>query len=165
MLSETNFQATREHEQQRFNSSSFETRDEEKEKEKEERSESLTRREASSSNAILERFLKKLERDFQGEKKNGLGAQFFGTDQQPQNRLQNQKEKTDDTFHLLRKTLEESKSSLENERIAYASNVLELERAKRDVFPGRRKRWRRRNERERWKIEKTRRKREGCARK
>ena len=134
VLSETNFQATREHEQQRFNSSSFETRDEEKEKEKEERSESLTRREASSSNAILERFLKKLERDFQGEKKNGLGAQFFGTDQQPQNRLQNQKEKTDDTFHLLRKTLEESKSSLENERIAYASNVLELERAKRDVI-------------------------------
>ena len=134
VLSETNFQATREHEQQRFNSSSFETRDEEKEKEKEERSESLTRREASTSNAILERFLKKLERDFQGEKKNGLGAQFFGTDQQPQNRLQNQKEKTDDTFHLLRKTLEESKSSLENERIAYASNVLELERAKRDVI-------------------------------
>ena len=134
VLSETNFQATREHEQQRFNSSSFETRDEEKEKEKEERSESLTRREASSSNAILERFLKKLEIDFQGEKKNGLGAQFFGTDQQPQNRLQNQKEKTDDTFHLLRKTLEESKSSLENERIAYASNVLELERAKRDVI-------------------------------
>ena len=77
VLSETNFQATREHEQQRFNSSSFETRDEEKEKEKEERSESLTRREASSSNAILERFLKKLERDFQGEKKNGLGAQFL----------------------------------------------------------------------------------------
>jgi len=135
VLSETNFQATREHEQQRFNSSSFETRDEEKEKEKEERFESLTRREEeSSSNAILERFLKKLERDFQGEKKNGLGAQFFGTDQQPQNRLQKQKEKTDDTFHLLRKTLEESKSSLENERIAYASNVLELERAKRDVI-------------------------------
>ena len=135
VLSETNFQATREREQRRFNSSSFETRDEEKEKEKEERLESLTRREeASSSNAILERFLKKLERDFQGEKKNGLGAQFFGTDEQPQNRLQNQKEKTDDTFHLLRKTLEESKSSLENERIAYASNVLELERAKRDVI-------------------------------
>ena len=135
VLSETNFQATREHEQQRFNSSSFETRDEEKEKEKEERSESLTRREASSSNAILERFLKKLERDFQqGEKKNGVGAQFFGTEQHPQNRLQNQKEKTDDAFHLLRKTLEESKSSLENERIAYASNVLELERAKRDVI-------------------------------
>lgn len=134
VLSETNFQATREREQRRFNSSSFETRDEEKEKEKEERLESLTRREeASSSNAILERFLKK-ERDFQGEKKNGLGAQFFGTDEQPQNRLQNQKEKTDDTFHLLRKTLEESKSSLENERIAYASNVLELERAKRDVI-------------------------------
>ena len=135
VLSETNFQATREREQRRFNSSSFETRNEEKEKEKEERLESLTRREeASSSNAILERFLKKLERDFQGEKKNGLGAQFFGTDEQPQNRLQNQKEKTDDTFHLLRKTLEESKSSLENERIAYASNVLELERAKRDVI-------------------------------
>jgi len=72
VLSETNFQATREREQQRFNSSSFETRDEEKEKE--ERSESVTRREeASSSNAILERFLKKLERDFQqGEKKNGV---------------------------------------------------------------------------------------------
>ena len=132
VLSETNFQATREHEQQRF-SSSF-ARDVE-ERGEEERLESLTRREEeSSSNAILERFLKKLERDFQGEKKNGLGAQFFGTDQQPQNRLQNQKEKTDDTFHLLRKTLEESKSSLENERIAYASNVLELERAKRDVI-------------------------------
>ena len=133
VLSETNFQATREHEQQRFNSS-FETRDEGKEKE--ERAESVTRREeASSSNAILERFLKKLERDFQqGEKKNGVGAQFFGTEQHPQNRLQNQKEKTDDAFHLLRKTLEESKSSLENERIAYASNVLELERAKRDVI-------------------------------
>ena len=132
VLSETNFQATREHEQQRFNSS-FETRDEGKEKE--ERAESVTRREeASSSNAILERFLKKLERDF-GEKKNGVsGAQFFGTEQHPQNRLQNQKEKTDDAFHLLRKTLEESKSSLENERIAYASNVLELERAKRDVI-------------------------------
>lgn len=133
VLSETNFQATREHEQQRFNSS-FETRDEGKEKE--ERAESVTRREeASSSNAILERFLKKLERDFQqGEKKNGVGAQFFGTEQHPQNRLQNQKEKTDDAFQLLRKTLEESKSSLENERIAYASNVLELERAKRDVI-------------------------------
>ena len=132
VLSETNFQATREHEQQRF-SSSF-ARDVE-ERGEEERLESLTRREEeSSSNAILERFLKKLERDFQGEKKNGLGAQFFGTDQQPQNRLQNQKEKTDDTFHSLRKTLEESKSSLENERIAYASNVLELERAKRDVI-------------------------------
>jgi hypothetical protein len=79
--------------------------------------------------------LKKLERDFQqGEKKNGVGAQFFGTEQHPQNRLQNQKETTDDAFHLLRKTLEESKSSLENERIAYASNVLELERAKRDVI-------------------------------
>ena len=135
VLSETNFQATREHEQQRFHSSSFETRDEEKEKE--ERAESVTRRaEASSSNAILERFLKKLERDLQrGEKKNGdIGAQFFGTEQHPQNRLQNQKETTDDAFHLLRKTLEESKSSLENERIAYASNVLELERAKRDVI-------------------------------
>jgi len=134
VLSETNFQATtREREQQRFNSSSFETRDEEKEKE--ERAGSATRRaEASSSNAILERFLKKLERDF-GEKKNGVsGAQFFGTEQHPQNRLQNQKETTDDAFHLLRKTLEESKSSLENERIAYASNVLELERAKRDVI-------------------------------
>jgi hypothetical protein len=133
VLSETNFATTREHEQQRFNSS-FETRDEGKEKE--ERSESATRREeASSSNAILERFLKKLERDFQqGEKKNGVGAQFFRTEQHPQNRLQNQKEKTDDAFHLLRKTLEESKSSLENERIAYASNVLELERAKRDVI-------------------------------
>ena len=125
VLSETNFATTREREQQRFNSS-FETRDEEKEKE--ERAESVTRRaEASSSNAILERFLKKLERDF-------VGAQFFGTEQHPQNRLQNQKEKTDDTFHLLRKTLEESKSSLENERSAYASNVLELERAKRDVI-------------------------------
>ena len=133
VLSETNFATAREHEQQRFNSS-FETRDEGKEKE--ERAESVTRREeASSSNAILERFLKKLERDFQqGEKKNGVGAQFFGTEQHPQNRLQNQKEKTDDAFHLLRKTLEESKSSLENERIAYASNVLELERAKRDVI-------------------------------
>lgn len=133
VLSEANFATTRKHEQQRFNSS-FETRDEGKEKE--ERSESVTRREeASSSNAILERFLKKLERDFQqGEKKNGVGAQFFGTEQHPQNRLQNQKEKTDDAFHLLRKTLEESKSSLENERIAYASNVLELERAKRDVI-------------------------------
>ena len=133
VLSETNFATTREREQQRFNSSSFETRDEEKEKE--ERAESATRRaEASSSNAILERFLKKLERDF-GEKKNGVvGAQFFGTEQHPQNRLQNQKETTDDAFHLLRKTLEESKSSLENERIAYASNVLELERAKRDVI-------------------------------
>ena len=132
VLSETNFQATREHEQQRFNSSF--ARDVE-ERGEEERLESLTRREEeSSSNAILERFLKKLERDFQGEKKNGVGAQFLGTDQQPQNRLQNQKEKTDDTFHLLRKTLEESKSSLENERIAYASNVLELERAKRDVI-------------------------------
>jgi len=132
VLSETNFATAREHEQQRFNSS-FETRDEGKEKE--ERAESVTRREeASSSNAILERFLKKLERDF-GEKKNGVsGAQFFGTEQHPQNRLQNQKEKTDDAFHLLRKTLEESKSSLENERIAYASNVLELERAKRDVI-------------------------------
>ena len=125
VLSETNFATTREREQQRFNSS-FETRDEEKEKE--ERAESVTRRaEASSSNAILERFLKKLERDF-------VGAQFFGTEQHPQNRLQNQKETTDDAFHLLRKTLEESKSSLENERIAYASNVLELERAKRDVI-------------------------------
>ena len=132
VLSETNFQATREHEQQRFNSSF--ARDVE-ERGEEERLESLTRREEeSSSNAILERFLKKLERDFQGEKKNGVGAQFLGTDQQPQNRLQNQKEKTDDTFHLLRKTLEESKSSLENERSAYASNVLELERAKRDVI-------------------------------
>jgi hypothetical protein len=134
VLSETNFATTREREQQRFNSS-FETRDEEKEKE--ERAESATRRaEASSSNAILERFLKKLERDFHiGEKKNGVsGAQFFGTEQHPQNRLQNQKETTDDAFHLLRKTLEESKSSLENERIAYASNVLELERAKRDVI-------------------------------
>ena len=133
VLSETNFATAREHEQQRFNSS-FETRDEGKEKE--ERAESVTRREeASSSNAILERFLKKLERDFQqGEKKNGVGAQFFGTEQHPQNRLQNQKETTDDAFHLLRKTLEESKSSLENERIAYASNVLELERAKRDVI-------------------------------
>ena len=118
VLSETNFQATREHEQQRFNSSF--ARDVE-ERGEEERLESLTRREeASSSNAILERFLKKLDRDFQGEKKNGVGAQFLGTDQQPQNRLQNQKEKTDDTFHLLRKTLEESKSSLENERSAYA---------------------------------------------
>ena len=69
VLSETNFATTREREQQRFNSS-FETRDEGKEKE--ERSESATRRaEASSSNAILERFLKKLERDF-GEKKNGV---------------------------------------------------------------------------------------------
>ena len=133
VLSETNFATAREHEQQRFNSS-FETSDEGKEKE--ERAESVTRREeASSSNAILERFLKKLERDFQqGEKKNGVGAQFFGTEQHPQNRLQNQKETTDDAFHLLRKTLEESKSSLENERIAYASNVLELERAKRDVI-------------------------------
>jgi len=132
VLSETNFATTREREQQRFNSS-FETRDEGKEKE--ERAESATRRaEASSSNAILERFLKKLERDF-GEKKNGVsGAQFFGTEQHPQNRLQNQKETTDDAFHLLRKTLEESKSSLENERVAYASNVLELERAKRDVI-------------------------------
>lgn len=131
VLSETNFQATREHEQ-RFNSSF--ARDVE-ERGEEERLESVTRRaEASSSNAILERFLKKLERDFQGEKKNGVGAQFFGTEQHPQNRLQNQKEKTDDAFHLLRKTLEESKSSLENERIAYASNVLELERAKRDVI-------------------------------
>jgi len=135
VLSETNFQATSREQQRRLSSSSsFETRDEEKEREKEERLERTRREEESSSNAILERFLKKLERDFIGEKKKGGGAQFFGEDQQPQNRLQNQKEKTDDTFQLLRKTLEESKLSLENERSAYASDVLELERAKRDVI-------------------------------
>ena len=79
---------------------------------------------------VLERFARKLETDFlfpeeeEEEEEEEKGARSF-------NRRQKE---TDERFRLLRTTLEESTSSLEKERRAYASEATKMEREKREVL-------------------------------